>query len=172
MPDDDGLVDLERVEQAGGEVGERGDVVLVLGARALAEAGQIGHVRRVLVDEQLGRRHHVAAGDREAVQVHDRDPCGLLTPGADEHGRASDDDPPVLEHRLSSSLMPRTAVDRQPARRHDAHHGGRRGSAPHFGRLGAPVARAPAAVAGCGGRPAHQEEPPCPTHRPATRPRT
>jgi hypothetical protein len=46
--------------------------------------------------------------------------------------------------------MPRTAVDRQAARRHDAIMAAERLPLEHFARLGTPVARAPGAVAGCG----------------------
>ena len=73
VPDEDGLVDVEAVEDRQRRLGQGGDVQDVLAALAAPVTGQVrNHVDPALGEGARGR-HQVGPGDREPVEVDERD---------------------------------------------------------------------------------------------------
>jgi hypothetical protein len=73
VPDQDGLVDVEPVEDGDRALGQPRDVEDARTALAAAVAGQVRDHVDPAGGQGTGGRHQVGAGDREAVQVDERD---------------------------------------------------------------------------------------------------
>jgi hypothetical protein len=96
VADQDDRPDIERLEYVEDHPGQRRDPQDMTPAGALSIARQVGDEGRRAVGERPGGRQQVAAGDREAVHVHDGGRPGDLGSLAEEDRTPLNLDPELL----------------------------------------------------------------------------
>ena len=96
----------EGVENPEERPGQRRDSQGMTPACAPSIARQVGDQRRRAMCERRGCRKQVAAGDREAVHVHERDRARNLGTPADEDRTPLDLDPELLPAHLGHDAPP------------------------------------------------------------------
>ena len=108
VADQDHALEIERVENLEERPCQRRESQNVIPGRALSIARQIGDQRRRTVGERRGGGKQVAAGDREAVHVDDRDRAGDPRTPADEDRTPPDLDPELLPTHLGHDPVSQT----------------------------------------------------------------